>query len=667
MLLVIVYHYFPAWLPGGYVGVDVFFVISGFLITRSLTESAAEHSGLLSWLLNFWSRRLRRLMPSALTVLLVFSVAGVLLLSEFSIKRLGSDVFWAAVYSANWLFVLRSTDYLAWNETQRSFLLNFWSLAVEEQFYIAWPLILLPLLGGWSRNAERPSARRAGGALAVLIAISFACMIWQSSNNLTLAFFSTPARAWELWVGALIALVAPASGRIVGSWRFALRAVGLALVFGSGMAFSDATVHPGWMTLAPVLGAALLVAPLRSSAAEFDPGDAVGTWLLSWRPMQLLGARSYSVYLWHWPVLVFGSILWPGRDATHQLALLALAVVVAELAYRGIELPCRYRLARGWSARRLIAVALAASASLAGVGAAVRAIGANDTRELAGLRPARGSLELPSLDRIANDLPVVYRNGCQLAVEIESSPPCLFGKIDGQQAVVVFGDSHAAQWFSAIDIAARTEGVRFYSFTKSSCASVDADAWNSGARAAFPQCDSWREATLQRIEVLAPRWVFLSNLVEAAPSLVDRRTGQPLRGGDAAPAWTDGLARVIARLQKAGIGVIVIRDNPRPRPDIHDCLFSAHSIDRCDLTLAEATGGVPPLDLLAARRGGAIVWDFTADICPMGRCPTLRNGSNIVVYRDSNHLTDTFVRELAPVVVERWQATLRETHERLRR
>ncbi len=383
------------------------------------------------------------------------------------------------------------------------------------------------------------------------------------------------------------------------------------------------------------------------------------------RPMQALGARSYSIYLWHWPVLMIGAAWPPAREGAGAILLLLLALVLAELAYRGVERPARFVWARGWSSRRVLMAGLLATSLVAALGLVIRVWAANDLRETLGLRPAsQTSSSLPPLARVRDDLPLIYRNGCHLGVDVVASPECVFGAPGASESAVLFGDSHAAQWFSALDAVASAQGLALHSWTKSSCPSTDVAVWNALARGAYHQCDTWREATLKRIEALRPRLVILSNMIESSPILTDTAALRPVRGRDSAQLWTEGFERLIARLQRQGIQVVVIRDNPRPRPDVLDCVYSAQEPARCELGLGEATA-IPALDVAAARRRGAVVWDFSAELCPRGRCtvvapvtPDTPDAADTqqLVYRDFNHLTDAAVRRLTPAVSARWLA-----------
>ena len=247
----------------------------------------------------------------------------------------------------------------------------------------------------------------------------------------------------------------------------------------------------------------------------------------------------------------------------------------------------------------------------------------------------------------------MYPSGCHLALDKLENADCLYGDAQGSSSAVLFGDSHAAQWFPAIDAAAHQRGVRLHSWTKSSCPSADVSIWNRVAKGVYTQCDVWRERVFARIEQLRPKVVILSTLVDETPVVVDRSTGKPMRGRDASAEFTEGMARAMARLRRSGAAVVVIRDTPRPRPDILDCLYSATDPEHCELKRAEATN-FPPLDTAPARRTGAVVWDLTDQICAGSRCPVVLHNGTQPVYRDSNHLTASFAASLSGDIARRW-------------
>lgn len=648
VLLVVAYHYVPGLLPGGYVGVDVFFVISGYLITLSLLDVRARAGTGRQGLALFWARRARRLLPNALLVLAMVSVLALVLLSDVALRRLGSDVAWASAYSINWLFVARSVDYLRWGETHSSVLLHYWSLAVEEQFYLAWPLLLFVALRG-ARTSDK-SLRHASWLAAVLAALALGYCLWLSNGQLTLGFFSAPARAWELLAGAWLALRSH-QGEPALRWEGARSAhavawVGLAAIVGAACLFSIDTTHPGLLTVVPVLGAMLLVASTPVGAEV-----AVRRWLGS-APMRYLGARSYSLYLWHWPVLVLGQAALPTGEPWAVLLLVALSFLLADAAYRLVETPARFRWAQGANARQVLLMALAGSAALVLVGLATRELAERGARGR--LRPAAAvaAPALPPLRRLLNDLPSVYAKGCHLGVEpTEPAPHCRFGS--GATAVLLFGDSHAAQWLPPLEVVTAAQGQALVAWTKSGCPSADVSVWNAAARGPYHACDRWREAVFHRLATLKPSLVVVANLIEDATVLIDRRSGERLRGAAAEAEFQAGLVRTLQRLRASGTMVVVIRDTPRPRGDVIECLYASPDPRRCERTRRDATAAAP-LDVRAASVAGVPLWDFADNICRAESCPVYLPSQALVVYRDDNHLSASFARSLAPALAQRW-------------
>ena len=650
---VVTYHYAGAWLPGGYVGVDVFFVISGYLITHSLLDQQVPGQTLQQSLFSFWARRARRLLPNALLVLVVVSVLGALLLPDVALSRLGSDLAWAAAYSINWLYVLRSVEYLRWGETDASVLLNFWSLAVEEQFYLLWPLLLLTVWRRAGDGGER-ALRAATWLAAGLGLLSLAYALWLSQSRLTLAFFSSPARAWELLAGAALAL----QSRRRCAWPPALGAaaawLGLAAVVAAAGTMSSGSQHPGVITLLPVMGTVLLLGGLGA-----EPATALRGWLGS-APLRALGARSYSLYLWHWPVLLLGTAWLPQGETWAPLVLLAVSVLLAELAYRAVECPARWRWGRGTPDGRVLLLALACSAVVACAGLALRDLAEDSTRAVAWPMAPRGMAGLPTLRQVKNDLPVVYANGCHLDVaRVAPADDCRLGGTADAPAVLLFGDSHAAQWVPALQAAAAANGQAVVSWTKSSCPSADVTVWSTATRGLYRECDAWREAVLSRVVGMRPALVVVSNLIDGETVLVDRATGRQLRGAAAAAAFEVGLERTLRRLQLAGVPVALIRDNPRPRREVLDCIYSSPDPARCGRARADALPA-DGLDVRAARAAGVVVWDLSDDICGPRSCPAVvfSNKSKVpqVVYRDDNHLTATFAATLGGELARRWPA-----------
>ena len=381
--LVIAYHFDPTWLPGGFVGVDVFFVISGYLITLSLAHGHRAGAGWGAELAAFWARRMRRLLPNALLVLLVLGLVGALVLPDASVARLGEDIHWSAAYAINWLFVTRASDYLRWGETDASLLLNFWSLAVEEQFYLVWPVLLIaawrlrpaaapvlvtgPIATSGAASVAGSAARPALHLALALATASLLLALVQGRTQLAVAFFALPTRAWELLAGAALALATqgrPMPGWCVrpGPW---MAAAGLAAIGAAAAGMSRDSAHPGLVTLLPVVGTLLVLAGMLARP------QARLARIMGSAPLRAVGARSYSLYLWHWPVLTLGHALGSAVGAPKG-AWLALAVLLSEAAYRWVESPARWRWAQRWSPRAVLALGLGASVVVAAFGAGLR-------------------------------------------------------------------------------------------------------------------------------------------------------------------------------------------------------------------------------------------------------------------------------------------------------
>lgn len=648
IVLVLLFHASGRLVPGGFVGVDVFFVISGYLITTSLLTQHLPGATLGANLARFWARRVRRLLPNALLVLLVTALVAAWTLDDVALARLGAEVGWAALDAVNWLFLRRSADYLSWGDNDASVLLNYWSLAVEEQFYLVWPPILLIL---WRRRADLASRHRTVLAVvALLAAASFAYMLWLGRGALTAAFFASPPRAWELMAGVALAL-------LLRERRTPLRAgpalawAGMLAIAAAALGFSAATVHPGWLTLLPVLGAAAVIGGLHA-----NPSDRLAR-LLGCAPMRAVGARSYSIYLWHWPVLALGALWWPAHGALAEAGLLLASLVLAEAAYRWVETPARRSWVLRWPAPKVLGGGVAASLLLFTAGAALVLGAETGTRRALLAGAPQGVAGLPPLRAVRADLPVIYSNGCHVDFgDVAPADGCRFGPADAP-VVLLFGDSHAAQWMPALQAAAVARGMALVSWTKSSCPSADVTKWNPAMRGPYHECDRWREAVLARLPSLRPALVVVSNELHDANEVVDRGTGQRLAGAAAAAAYDAGLQRTLERLRAAGAPAVLLRDSPRPQRRALSCLYASPDPQVCARPRAQAWPS-GDRDARVARAAGIPVWDLGDTICPAGTCPVVvRVGERQrwqVVYRDEHHLTAGFVATLVPALDRAW-------------
>jgi peptidoglycan/LPS O-acetylase OafA/YrhL len=675
VLAVVLYHAGIGAIGGGYVGVDVFFVISGFLITTNLYREL-DRTGRISFA-GFYGRRMIRLLPASTAVLVATVAAAWQWMSPLAARAVSIDALTAVGYGINVRLAMQGTDYLA-AAREPSPLQHFWSLAVEEQFYVVWPVLLVVASAAWMRRG-RPSRRSAAAALAALAAGSLALCVWQTHQAQPWAYFGIQARAWELAAGALVALAADRLSRLPRAAAEVAMWAGLAAVFGAALAYTDATLFPGYAAVLPVAGAALVVA---GGCAR--PGAAAA--VLGVRPMRAIGGLSYSWYLWHWPVLTIGRSV-----ADHPLgpwlgvALAAASLLPAWLSLRLLENPVRFHAALRRRPRR--GLALGAALSAVTVGAAVIVMGlpirlgagtARDTaravaaapsedpaarlaearRQLLALvaesasRSAMPANLVPPVTSAATDLP--RDKGCLASLDDTSTAAAVaagcdrYGDAASATTMVLFGDSHTEQWFDAVNAVAQARHWRLVVLTKSGCTPANAYTIKINARRAFTECAAWREDAFAVMASLKPALVVMSTRTYLA-SPVDRN-GQPVKGPPD-QLWTTAMLEAATRVQRTGARVVLMQDTPDPGgTSVPDCVAARPTaVQRCALPVRTAIYDSRKAALVAAAGpAGMTVVDPTPWFCTDTVCPAIVG--NTLVYRDGSHVTSTYLRLLSTLL-----------------
>jgi peptidoglycan/LPS O-acetylase OafA/YrhL len=648
--LIVLYHVGLPGLPGGYVGVDVFFVISGFLITGLLAREL-EQTRTLS-LRSFYARRARRILPASFLVLVVTLVGCAVFLSPIGLWRAAPDIAAAAAYVPNLLFARQVVDYF--HPARISPVIHYWSLGVEEQFYVFYPAFLLV--------AHRLAARRGPPTVAYVglaTVVSLVLSVVFTPAHATASFYLLPTRAWELGAGALLAF---AGGRFRGVSPIVANGaglLGLALIAGSAVVFQASTKFPGVAALVPVTGALLLIA---SGGAARVPRLAS---VLAWSPLRYIGRISYSMYLWHWPLIVFGAIAFKGvlPEAAQGAVAIGLTVVLAAATYRWVEDPLRHGRLIGRRPSWNLASALVASIVVAGLalGGAKLAVARFEpattaaqvtpgTDPLAGVLPAPGPyadgplptalvpslLDLHGGKRLQN--PVAA--GCSLLAGQTVNGTCTYGDPASPTEVVLFGDSHLNQWWPALEQIMSERGWKVVFLIKTSCSYADVTTMTDGGLRL--ECDTWRAKAMARIVASHPALVILSANHRHQPAV----DGVGLDGAAAIAAAQAGASRTIATLQATGARVVVLGDTPQVFVDPADCLSSnPEHVLRCAVP-REAAADPPWLDAerAAAEALGATFVDTAAWVCPTDPCPPIIGP--YVVYADTNHLTRPFVDAL---------------------
>ncbi|MCX4993587.1 acyltransferase family protein [Streptomyces sp. NBC_00568] len=654
--LVVLAHAEAPFLAGGYVGVDVFFVISGFLITSGLIrEASSSHSISLR---RFYARRAVRILPLASLVALTTMLGCWLYASKLRYAEFMHDALASALYFVNIDLAASSTDYLSEGTTPSPFQ-HFWSLAVEEQFYFVWPVLLL-MSWKYCRSTWLKAL-----PLGVLCLVSYALAVQTGQTSASWSYFGPHTRLWELGAGSLLAFGHGALAHLprllsaTGTW------LGLAGILASALLYDDKTPFPGHYTLLPVAGAVLVI------AGGCNASPSAASRLLAMRPATRVGNLSYGWYLWHWPVMMIGPAAL-ARTATPTLSLI-LAVVALALAWVTLHLvedPIRFRssLRDRPTAALTFGVSLSATVTAASLIAAFvppqisstarapqlgrsLASASNPQEHLADLlTEAATSLPRnlsPGLTDIKRQRSALYRDSCHVSYAATRSPDCVYGDTASDKVIVLFGDSHAAQWFPALDQISRRNGWKLVSLTKASCKTADVMIVNQNRP--YEACDSWRKDALNRIKKLQPLLVVASSSEAATPV---HRMKSPRR------QWQAGYERVYQQLAGASGHLAVMLDTPWPSSDAVECA-SSYPLDlpTCEQDQNDAVKDpmLREASRRAARRAKAFVVDPSPWLCrPQGRCPLVVGDT--FAYRDESHLAESFAQALIPVLHQELRA-----------
>lgn len=640
VVLVLLFHVWPSAVPGGYVGVDVFFVVSGFLITGLLVKEL-ESSGRVDFG-RFYARRARRLLPASLLTLALVIPAAYVLLPSTRIESLLWEVVASALYVENWLLVSRSVDYLA-ADTSPSPVQHFWSLSVEEQFYLVWPLLLVMAY----RLGRRASARtRLAGVIATSVVASLGYSIYCFWTGDVGAYFSTFTRVWQLACGGGLALVAH---RLEARSPLALW-VGMALILIAAFWFSKSTPYPGVAALLPTLGTVLFVYGGRAFAAS-----TVTRWMGA-RCVQRVGDASYSLYLVHWPLVVFSGASDGSAGPLHGALVVTASLVLAFASKRWIEDAFRgggrQRSGRGIQGIPSIALATlvlcAVSVMLVGL---QRRTGEAPQGEVAGALAMSGAhlvsdseAFLPRLTMVGRDVGPAYADGCIQDREGTDPVTCSCGPEDASFRIAIVGDSHAVHWLPAFELVAASRSVRVDAYTKTGCSPSGLVPHNRLLDRPYTQCVEWTRNVASRVVDEAYDMVVLA---QSPRHLREGSTHEDLAAD--AEVFAAALAETWSAERIPG-RVVILRPTPWQPTLVPECAATG------SFPFAECVA--PPSQALFddamvrfSRVSGHELVDFSDLFCDADACPAVIG--NIFVYRDSNHITASYARSLAPFVAER--------------
>ncbi|HXD48013.1 MAG TPA: acyltransferase family protein [Gemmatimonadaceae bacterium] len=648
ILLVVGFHAGVSWLAGGYVGVDVFFVLSGYFITGLLAREVAT-SGDVD-LSEFFARRARRLLPAFFVVLAATLALALWLYAPIDQPDVAFDARAVAVHAGNLLFAANAVHYHARSNNP---LLHTWSLAVEQQFYVIWPMMFALL--GRLHGEGGVTKRRILAWIGVAGALSFIASLWVTRSAQAWAFFGMPTRIWEFAAGGAAAVALDSTSRAgtrLARSATALQVGGLLAIGVATLTVNGATPYPGVAALLPVLGAVALLVGGRPSASEDVNASSANPTIVSRAlgaaPLRWFGRLSYTWYLWHWPLVVLGGIVNWEIGVVGRLAWSLVALGLAVLTHRFVEEPIR----RGTALddRPHVFNLYVLGATVAAVLVATVALSLARVRASS---PAQRPFAVARADAMSHD--------CWGSMLTDPTAPCIFGDTAARTTVVLLGDSHAEHWLPAVDRAGRAQHWKVYAMVKPACPVSDMpELVNAALKRSYVECTNWRRRMLARIVSMHPNAVILSSYDHYMPLTGDQSSWQvtPL-------AWKNGLRRTYGLLSRAGINTVVIRGTPVAGIDAPSCLSRRASgapfagkpctYDRSrslhpDAIAAqnEAVRGLPHIAFI----------DMGDRVCPTSarRCSVVQRG--LIVFRDDDHLTATFSRSEAPVLGARVSAAV---------
>jgi peptidoglycan/LPS O-acetylase OafA/YrhL len=617
-------HVGSTFFSGGFIGVDVFFVLSGYLITRLLL-SEISRTGRLSYS-NFYTRRLKRLMPALVAMLLIVSVVAHGLLSTFEARLQLSSGPFAATWTSNFYFLFKDIDYFD-ELSGRDLYLHTWSLGVEEQFYLLWPVLIFTLLG---LNKKLSIANKNQNNVFVswfflLFIAPLIGSLYISINDPHTAFYMMPTRIWQFSIGALIAIYNQRKIYFhcklldLGDAKFSrtLALVGLFLIVGSAVLLKPTTQYLAAWIIIPSIGAGLIIiaghglSKTRSSPLAFP--------LLVW-----LGDRSYSMYLWHWPIFMLGASVGLANQVYSYPVLILICISIAHLSYKYLELPFWKGRASHVTARKFILSGLLVMFSTAAI----------QYNVLITLRRNAATVDMSINWR--GDVPDIYRFPCDSWYSSAEVEPCVVDSGNASKTVVFFGDSIGAQWYSMIPYVFPPSDWRIVVITKSSCPIVDEDYYYPRIGRVFKICSDWRDAAIEYILDLKPDTVLIGSA-----STYDFDANQ----------WVEGSIRVVEKMANEVESIVLLAGTPSLGFDGPGCVSRNVSVDgimdheacQAEHRLNHVRKVTMYLQKAADISDNVQLLDLNDLICPDEICNALSH-DGVVVFRDGQHLTDSFVR-----------------------
>jgi len=669
--IVVLYHFWGHYLPGGFVGVDVFFVISGFLITSHLISKPPKT---LVDVGRFWMRRVKRLIPASFLVILC-SVAGIWIFAPQTVwQDWGLQAIAATFYFQNWFLALTKVDYLAEGDAPSPFQ-HFWSLSAEEQFYFVWP-ILIGLLIFAALKYKKASQNVVLGGIGVVFLLSIGYSLYATATDPGAAYFSTFTRVWEFSAGALVAALGSKAHAakndvvsLVGSWG------GVVAIAFSALAFTGDMPFPGYIAAIPVFGTALIL--LCNSTHRFSPNIFLNT-----RVFQFFGDNSYAIYLWHWPLLILIPFMVDDFKWPQKFAALALTLILAVLTQKLVEVRFKKFIDTSaiLSAPRFLAAGSLVLALFAGAFYLTSARVTEDAQDInkslaqvernvgddcfgaSALTKACGKPDAAQADNqqvapapvvAKTDKPVLYKDDCfaSQTTDFQERPVCHYGK--GKIKVALVGNSHAGQWFPALDRLAKEHDWQIDTYLANRCA-IMGEEQKFDDQASVEGCGDLGDWVTGEIKKEDYDLIISSNRQSVPVS------GHSMKSSEA-PA-TEAYEKLMSEWSDTGAEVAVIRDTSWPGAtleNVPDCVAAnPDELSECSGDAEKWIPQDPQADAVKAMNDPDVVQiDMNDQLCEDGRCYTVVGG--IVAYWDHSHLSATYAQSLSETLGSRMEKALK--------
>jgi peptidoglycan/LPS O-acetylase OafA/YrhL len=643
VILVVLFHLWPERVRSGFIGVDIFFVISGFLISSHLFSEVFNTSNLNPF--QFWARRIRRLLPIAFVVIAATSLIVLFVLPLSERVEFGKQAIASVFYYENWVLAFDSVNYLNADNAPTA-VQQYWSLSVEEQFYILWPLLLIIVLA-LTRRLRSKLAPALISTLLILVVFSLSASIFLGLSNNPSGYFNTFSRIWEFGFGGVCAFLvmktAVTEQKRLGT---AFQVCGWAMLGASFVFITPEMQFPGWIALLPVTGTALIL----FGGSQLKKSEDVKIPLVL-KPAVWLGGISYSMYLWHWPLIIlFPFVFGHSLQTINKIVLLLVVIAVSWASTKLIEKPLQKVnfLTKAKPVRTYLAGLIAALLCLTPVAFLFldmntrAAQSAELTKELEldscfgaesripGILCSTGSDStlVPDLAVVHDDLPVAA-NACKS--DTTEVTVCSFGLVGAKTKIALVGDSHAGHWFPALEQIALKNNWQLDLYLRSSC------TFSLVARSEmFSQCPIWSQGTLEK---MAARGDYkIAVITSLAPNLYN--------DGQDSSEITQGFLQVWEPLIAEGTQIVVLKDTPNWLEDPLTCISQQQGdYSACDVA-QDVVFQTPDLEYLAAENvDGVTTVDMTSYFCSDSKCSTVVGG--VIVYSDFHHMTSTFSKSLS--------------------